>query len=358
LKSSAASERLTGGAPPGAEKIAMGVFDWIQDIDTARGMVDPGFKNSKNAKKFMGSWSVTIGTVITGNYGTTLQSYYGPYITHVVDTGMLGLGYWAGQYLNELGLPTFIAPEGTFSQFGNNFLASLLGGIGGFVTWVYGPNITVNYGGPAGTITRAKMFKKTAYTSEKGKFGIPLGLVGKDIKLTPAGAPPEGVLATEMATADKKILEAVNLLSILLNYTVAILELTAKFAYSSFHSADPKDPTDNDTLEQHDPSEDDYPLSAIDFVVGALPPRIMAMIYTIETAGSFEFWGTATASKLKAFVERITNALHVSPDPTSWFAYSQATAEQCKKSSMDSIEAVVGTAATLMIVLGLVLTAV
>jgi hypothetical protein len=321
----------------------MGVFDWIGDVASL------GPKDNKFAKYFTGSWSVTIGTAIQGNYGTTLQSYFGPYITHVVDTS-LGVGFLVGKYVNELAVG-WPFPEGTFSQFGGNVVGSLFTGIGGYVTWVYGPNITVNYGGPVGTITRAKSFTKTAYTADAQ--GIPLGLIGKGTDLKPAGAAPKGIDAETMASGDKKILEAINLLSAVLNYTIAILELTVKFAYSSFTTSETTDPNTNEIIEQPNPSEDNYPLGKIDFILGQLPPRIMAFIYSIDTVGSFEFWGTANANKVKAFMKKITDFLHISPGPKSWLAYSQATANECLQSSVDSIEALVVVVAALAVILGI-----
>jgi hypothetical protein len=267
----------------------MGVFDWI-------GLGASLFGSEKFAKHFKGSWGVTIGTAISGNYGSTMESYYGPYITHVVDTPIFNLAFLAGRYFNPL----------------DPFSGTVLGGMGGCVTWVYGPNTAVTYGGPYSEVTRAKIFSKTAYTAETPevpKAGIPLGLWGPGTDLIPApkGNPPKGLEAFEIATADKKTLLVVNLLSVLLNVTVATLELAAKFKYSSFN------PDDKNKLEQPDPTEDDYPLGGINFILSFLPTRIMGLIYTLELAGSLEAWGKAWVKAAKDFFNDVKDKVTYLP---------------------------------------------
>jgi hypothetical protein len=322
----------------------MGVFDWI-----GMGESILGPKNSKIDKELSGSWSVTIGTAIQGNYGTTLQSYYGPYITHCVDTSWLGLGFLANRFLNELA-PGWPIPEGTFSQFGGNVLGSLFSGIGGYVTWVYGPNITATYGGPTGTITRAKSFTKTAYPSDPLPLGLLLGKKEKALPPAPAGSSPNGVDAVALANKDKKVLLMVNLLSWVLNLTIAALELAVKFEYSSYHPN--PDPDQNNILEQPNPSEDNYPLGGINFILGAVPPRIMAFIYTVETAGSFEFWGPSSAKKAKDHAKDVLGVVGISPGTPEMLPYSEAKTKHAVKMTQDSIDALVLLIAALVIVVG------
>jgi hypothetical protein len=327
----------------------MGVFDWIGTGNTALQTLGIEDKNSKFSKYFKGSWSVTVGTAIQGNFGTTVQSYYGPYITHVVDTSFGGVGFLAGQYLNEI----FPIPVGTHNQFDSNVLGSLVFGISGYITWVYGPNITASYGGPTGTITRAKSFEKTAYAQAPTKTGLPLGLSGKGTDLTPAGAPPDGVDAVTMANADKKVLLVVNLLSLVLNITVAVTELVVKFAYSSFHSADPNDPTDNETIEQPNPSEDNYPLTGIDFGITLLATRMMAIIYATETAGSFETWAAASAKKAKDQAADIAAIIGISPgtpEMMPWFV--KAKTQEGLHMTEDSLDSLMVLIAVLLVILG------
>jgi hypothetical protein len=296
----------------------MTALNWIGAYESVFGSKDSMF-----GKYFKGTFGVTIGDAISGNYGTTLQSYFGPYITHCVDTRWLGLAGFLGRYLNDL----------------DPFMG-MVAGIGGYVTWVYGPNITVNYGGPAGTISRAKSFTKTAYTAEK--TGIPLGLWGSETDLVPApkGQPPKGVEADEIATADKKVLLAVNLLSMLLNYTVAALELAAKFKYSSF------DPNDKH-ITLPDPSEDNYPLGGIDFVLGKIPSRIMGVIYCLELAGSWSTWGENWVKGAKDFFKDLVSPVTV---PAK---YLEAKLEKAGMNTEDAISTLVFAVVLLGVIIGI-----
>ena len=283
----------------------MGVFNWLGDAAWVGGKLG-NTKAMALARYFTGTWTVTIGNAVTGNYGTTLQSYYGPYITHVMDSRFGGIAGFLGSYLNE------VSP-----------LMGMLLGISGYVTWIYGPNITVNYGGPVANITRASSFTKTAQT--RGQIGspmfddqarpvwlkerqdVPLGLWGSGTDLTPdltpAGKDPKGPEAKAINEADEGIRTAVNVLSLVLNLSVAALELAVKFAYSNY------DPGKG--LQAYNPADDNSPLGGdiLDFIVVLLAPRIMAIIYCIEVAGSCGAWGEAALKEAKDLAADVAGAV-------------------------------------------------
>jgi hypothetical protein len=266
----------------------MPVFNWLGDAAWVGGKLG-NTKAAALARYFRGTWTVTVGTTLTGSYGTTQQSYYGPYITHVVDTRFGGIAGFLGNYLND------VSP-----------FMGLLTGISGYVTWVYGPNITVNYGGPVATVTRAASFSKTAQTADKKD--VPLGLWGEGTGLiadfTPAGKDPKGADAKAINEADQAIVTVVNILSLILNLTVAALELAVKFAYSDY---DPK----LDHMSGYDPSKDNSPTGGdvMDFIVTQLPPRLMGVIYAMEKAGSLESWWMAAKKPVVDFFDDVINGI-------------------------------------------------
>jgi hypothetical protein len=266
----------------------MPVFNWLGDVAWAGGELG-NTKAYALARYFRGTWTVTVGTTLTGSYGTTQQSYYGPYITHVVDTSFGGIAGFLGNYLND-----------------SSPFMGLLTGISGYVTWIYGPNITVNYGGPLVTITRAGSFTKTAQTVDKKD--VPLGLWGKDtgliVDFTPAGKDPKGPEAEAIRDADQALVEVVNILSLVLNLTVAALELAVKFGYSNY---DPQ----LDQMSGYDPSKDNSPTGGdiMDFIVTQLPPRIMGVIYAMEKAGSLESWWMAVKKPVVEFFAAIASGI-------------------------------------------------
>jgi hypothetical protein len=245
----------------------MGVFDWLGTASNILGW-------DAIASKFRGTFAVTCGDAISGIFGTTIQSYYGPYITHVVDARWGGLGGLVGAYLNE-----------------SSALLGLLG-VNGYVTWVYGPNITVNYGGPVSVIQRAAVLNKTATKPTEPKDPIPL-----DVLKSPPDFAPTGEKTTsgdDIAAADRDTLNMVHFLSLVLNLTVATLELTVKFKYTDF-----------------DPTKDNQPVSAkhIDTAISLLVPSMMGMIYGIEKAGGVESWGSAVAKNAKDIVEDVVKVV-------------------------------------------------
>jgi len=258
----------------------MPVFNWLGDVAWVGGK-EGNTKAAALARYFRGTWTVTVGSTVTGSYGTTLQSYYGPYITHVMDTSFGGITGFLGNYLNDA----------------SPFLSGLMG-ISGYVTWIYGPNITVNYGGPLATITRAASFTKTAQTADKKD--VPLGLWGDGSGLvpdfTPAGKNPQGPEALAINAADQSLVTVINILSLVLNITVATLELAVKFAYSNY---DPK----LDQMSAYDPSKDSSPTGGdiMDQIVVQLAPRIMGVIYSMEKAGSLESWWMAAKKPVVDF---------------------------------------------------------
>jgi hypothetical protein len=282
----------------------MPVFNWLGDIAWAGGKLG-NTKAYALARYFRGTWTVTVGTTLTGSFGTTQQSYYGPYITHVIDTRFGGIAGFLGNYVNDA------------SPFMN-----LLTGISGYVTWIYGPNITVNYGGPVGQITRATSFTKTAQTAKKED--VPLGLWGEGTDLDPfwkpAGEDPKGEQAKALLAADKVVVKWVNVLSLILNLTVASLELAVKFGYSNY------DPQLKE-LSGYDPSADNSPTGGdvMDFIVTQLPPRIMGVIYSMEKAGSFESWWMAVKKPVVDFYEAWVAA---QPSADSYRQVLEAKVEQ------------------------------
>jgi hypothetical protein len=290
----------------------MPVFNFLGDAAWVGGELG-STKAYALARYFRGTWTVTVGTTITGSYGTTQQSYYGPYITHVVDTRIAGLLGFLGNYVNDT------------SPF-----MGLLTGISGYVTWIYGPNITVNYGGPVATVTRATSFTKTAQTADKKD--MPLGLWGKDTDLdyTPAGNDPKGPDAAAIKEADKALVEVVNILSLVLNLTVAALELAVKFGYSNY---DPK----LDQMSGYDPSQDNSPTGGdvMDFIVTQLPPRIMGVIYAMEKAGSLESWWMAVKKPVVDFFKAVLSGIEYAA------SYVLAKMKEVQQGIEDVINAVV-----------------
>jgi hypothetical protein len=170
----------------------------------------------------------------------------------------------------------------------------------------------VNYGGPVATVTRAASFTKTAQTADKKD--VPLGLWGEGSDLaadfTPAGKDPKGPEALAINEADKALVEVVNILSLVLNLTVAALELAVKFAYSNY---DPK----LDQMSAYDPSKDSSPTGGdvMDFIVTQLPPRIMGVIYSMEKSGNLESWWMAVKKPVVDFYIAWVNA---QPSPESY----------------------------------------
>jgi hypothetical protein len=280
------------------------------------------------ARFFRGTWSVTVGNAIQGIFGTTIQSYYGPYITHVMDSEALGIAGFFGKYMND--------------PISNSPWKSLLFGIDGYVTWIYGANITCNYGGPVAVIQRATALSKTGqvfkYASSdpkdltSQKTAKPLSWSLKDY--TAEGDKPKSDDIEATAAADGATLKAINILSIVLNLTVAILELTVKFGYSSY---DPK--KDANRLQSYDPSADDSNLSSdspvpdiIDVVIALLVPRLMNIIYGIEKAGWNESFAATCLKQAGDFFKDVASAIAYP------FSYAGAKLGEGAQSTQDAIK--------------------
>jgi hypothetical protein len=270
----------------------------------------------KFSRYFQGTFGVTIGNAIAGNFGTTLQSYYGPYITHCVDTKWMGAAGFLGNFLNA----------------SNAFESSLVSGVGGYVTWVYGPNITVNYGGPAGTVYRCKKFEKTAsYLGPWGDAEDPLDYIPH-----PKGEKPKGPEAEVISDADKAMAKVVTALSVVLNLMVAILEVAAKFTYTNYDSS-PNLP---------DPSDNNYPLGGINLALGFVPPRLMGLIYAIERAGSLETFGSAWVKCAKDFLIDVVTLMGAAKD-------EKAKLQSASWSAEDAIAMILAAITVLAAILGL-----
>jgi hypothetical protein len=242
-----------------------------------------------------------------------------------VDTRFGGIAGFLGNYLND------VSP-----------FMGLLTGISGYVTWIYGPNITVNYGGPVATITRAPSFTKTAQTADKKD--IPLGLWGPDTDLVqdyvPAGKDPKGPEALAIKAADEALLKGVNILSLILNLTVAALELAVKFAYSNY---DPK----LQELTGYDASADNSPTGGdiMDFIVTQLPPRIMGWIYALEKAGSWHSWWMAVKKVVVDFFKAVVSGVEYAG---SYISAKMKEVEQGIKDVTHGIEQMIAILAALM----------
>jgi hypothetical protein len=245
----------------------MGVFGLVSLIGSHVGSDD-------TQKLFKGQWDVTLGSFVQGIYGTTIQSYYGAYITHVVDGSVMGLGGLVGDYLNDSN-PLF----GAF-------------GISGYVTWIFGPNITVNYGGPVAVIQRAPSITKTGKTPPKNKDDpgtpIPLPSMPAMIGYKPSGEPTTS--GDDIAAADESTLTAVTLLSLMMNLMIASGELAVKFKYSDY-----------------DPAKDNQPVGGtiVDTFASLIVPAMMGVIYNIEKAGGYESWTKAAGKQAKDIYEEV-----------------------------------------------------
>jgi len=203
----------------------MSLFDWVEGGLAAYGVELPAYK---------GSYSSTMGDVLSTYFGARHSHIFGADIKLLCDPEDMLLGKLADA------LPVF---------------TSLLAGVGGNCTFVYGSNIAATYVGPKVNIQRAPNAGKTS------KY-----------RLARMGADDEAG-ADEIDYATSK---AVAALSILICATAASLELAMHFAYPSFGSGN----------EEEEEQYGKVP-EILKTCVMRITDRLMALLKELECAGSW-----------------------------------------------------------------------
>src|SRR5262245_3814912 len=110
----------------------MSLFDWVEMGFASKGEEIPGFT---------GAFSVTIGDTVSGSYGAYYDNYFGPYVLMCCDPEAMLLGPL------EHYLP---------------LASGLMSGIGGMVTFCYGPSISSTYVGAQVAVRRAPNVGKSS----------------------------------------------------------------------------------------------------------------------------------------------------------------------------------------------------
>lgn len=261
----------------------MSVFNWIELAVSPFAAADIG-KARDFAAFFRGSCQITIGTALLGFYGQRLTHIFGNEIKFVSCGAYGGLGGFLGKFINESG--------------------PLLGlvGMNGDVSVAMGPRIAITYGGPRVDIQRAPVIKKVSYKSVNrdvvspggGFWGLITSLTSDMASLQLAGDQPQEPTGKDAIATDKKTDRAILALSVLLNLVTASFELAIRFKYPSY---DPK-------------TEDGFSTPKIlNTVVTTISNIILAVIYAIETAGTWTQFCTTFKDNAKEVLDKVLFAL-------------------------------------------------
>lgn len=218
----------------------MSLFDWVATGFAAKDKEVPGFA---------GSFAVTIGNAVLGYFGSYNNDCFGPYLSLVCDPEAMLLGPL------KKALPV---------------AGGLLAGSGGRSSFTYGPFTNAVYVGPNVQIRRAPSVEKVSMNILARVAALPGAVAGPDDPI------------------DKATSIAVAALSFLLCATTAALELAIRFKYPEFGSG----------AGQSFSSYGDTPkvLEACSYTI---PSRLMALINSLEQAGSFADFGAAFLNDAK-----------------------------------------------------------
>lgn len=261
----------------------MSVFNWIGLAAAPFAAADVGKARDFEAF-FRGSCQITIGTALLGFYGQRLTHVFGNEIKLVSCGAYGGIGGFLGKFINQSG--------------------PLLGvlGMDGDVSVVMGPRIAITYGGPRVDIQRAPVIKKISYKSVNqtaiapsgGFWGLITSLTSDVASLQLAGDQPQEPTGKDAVATDKKTERAILALSILLNLVTASFELAIRFKYPDF---DPKKTDGFDTPK------------ILNTVVTTISNIILAIIYGIETAGTWTQYATTFKDNAKDALDKVLFAL-------------------------------------------------
>jgi hypothetical protein len=204
----------------------MGMFDWVaagllnKDIET------PGFT---------GTYGTTMGDAVSGFYGSRHAHIFGPDVKLVCD------------------IEDMIVTHGIEGGLKLPFLAALLAGVGGNVTFCYGSNTTATYVGPKMEIRRAENITKTS----------------------------DNIIARVGATdvVDTATVVAVTVLSALICATTAALEMAIHFVYPKYGSTAA---SDHETIESYGKLPEILKLCVI-----MVTTRLMAILKMLEDEGTW-----------------------------------------------------------------------
>jgi hypothetical protein len=226
----------------------MGMFDWVAAGLLNKGVETPGFA---------GTYGTTMGDALAGFFGSRHAHIFGPDVKLVCD------------------IEDIIVTHGVEGGLHLPFLAALLAGVGGNVTFVYGSNTTATYIGPKMEVRRAESITKTS-----------------DNILARVGATDEVDTGTAVA---------VGLLSALICATSAALEMAIHFKYPKYGSTSS---ADQETIESYGKLPE-----ILKMCVVTITTRLMAILKLIEDAGTWADFAEEYAKLAKSCAETVGNAL-------------------------------------------------